>query len=173
MGPQSVMSSWEWRVTLERLMKGVQHNFHIKSASCSRHRNPWLLGGLPPGAFSPSPSSPVILSHVAALGSRHGMASLPKSQTLYPYTRLVPLCLDCSASLSSWRISTHLSQWGSHVSLWRPPDCGLFTSASLLTYLPNTEVLCVLVTLLGPTPVTPWTITRQAPQSMGFSRQEY
>ena len=26
---------------------------------------------------------------------------------------------------------------------------------------------------LCPTPATPWTVTRQAPPSMGFSRQEY
>ena len=111
----------------------------------------WVVSHLE--QFSLSPSSPIIFSHVAALGSRHGMASLPKSQTLYPYTRLLPLCLDCSASLSSWRISTHLSSLKGIFEA--PPDCGLFTSASLLTYLPNTEVLCVLVTLLGSTPCDP------------------
>ena len=34
-------------------------------------------------------------------------------------------------------------------------------------------VICGLVTKSCPTLVTPWTVARQVPLSMGFSRQEY
>ena len=47
---------------------------------------------------------------------------------------------------------------------------GSYTEVSWLTG--DSEVK-VLVAKLCPTLVTPWTVTHQAPWSMGFSRQEY
>ena len=39
--------------------------------------------------------------------------------------------------------------------------------------LPELETMCVLSRSVMPVSATPWTVARQAPLSMGFSRQEY
>ena len=150
-------------------MKGVQHNFHIKSASCSR---PKAFGWSP--TWSSSALSLPISHHSQPRGS-----SRFKTQNDIPaqVSNCAPLWLPC-ASLPGLLCFTFLSEnfyTSFMVRILRfslKPH--LFTSASLLTYLPNTEALCVLVTQSGLTPCDPMDyITHQAARSMGFSRQEY
>ena len=57
------------------------------------------------------------------------------------------------------------------------PTCNTFTISAHLIFLPvynyTINICCCLLYKACLTLVTPWTVARQAPLSMGFSRQEY